>query len=729
MNLKNKHWFSFSLFREGLRQLRLITALFSLLAAAYGILSIVNIWVNYSTYANPESFIPILRTMPEAQPLLLISFCVVTPILTLYMFRFLNSRRDCDFYHALPDNRICLFNSFFAAILVSVMIYMAVCILSVGISSLVFSAWVTLDWSSVFQYAIHLFAASFYVAAFVSIAMAVTGTLISNLIVSGLLIFGPRLILIAVSSVVLSHLPLIPDNYQRALLSNNYNIVNGMVFGILGNNYSYSIVLTSAAAFWYTMAMGLVLTVIAAILFYRRKSEAAGQSAPNRILGAIYRLSIAYMISLVPLSVIFDYKIEHISLDREDFFNLFILYLIVAAVFYLYELLMTKKLKRLWKVTPSLLLIPVLNVLTLIIMSTCYSQALSFTPDASEITGIQFLTSRSYNWSYGAYCYDYYKKETENLPLTDEVICDIIARNLAAETEALQNDSYSDYVRTNSNAVNVAVVTKGKTAYRTVYMNSMDMAVLTNQLSYNPELEELYSALPDRNEASFQMRLGDEAIVRNSDEEKAIYQALLQDIEEMGFENWYSYVNEYTDTSYTLTLLQLSVSRNDSLLVLGVPLAPELPHTFAAYLNTLDGQPEALQELSYILDSSLDGSLAYLYLYCQVYLPDGTWYDLNTSIWNNEYSDSGYETEIDGLPGLDLESVQSILTALQTESVTPLSADQILIHLNCDWFAGTDEYAGDYSIRSVWLGFNQLPEAIQEWITWITYQPGIQEVY
>lgn len=716
MNMKNKHWFSFSLFREGLRQLRVITCLFSLLAAAYGVLSNVSIWVDVSRYRDPETFYPILRSMPEAQPLLMISFCVLAPILTLYMFRFLNSRRDSDFYHALPENRICLFNSFFAAILASIAIYMAVCILSVGITCLLLSSLVRLDWGSLLQYTVHLFAASFYVAAFVSIAMTVSGTFISNVVVSGLLIFGPHIILTVIKELVFNSLPFIPTAYQSSLFNNNYNIVNGLIFGLLGNNYSYSIVLTKAAAFWCTLAMSLVLTVIAAVLFYYRKSEAAGQSAPNRVLGAIYRLSIAYMVSLIPLSIIFDYKTSHISVDRVDIFHLFILYLIVAAVFYLYELLMTKKLKRLWKITPSFLLIPVLNVLTFIIISICYSQALSFTPDSSEITGVQFMASRTYRWDQNSYLYDYYDKEAENIPLTDDVICEIIARNLAAETEALQNGEYWRYTSTYNNFVNVAVVTDGKTAYRSVYMSGADMSALANQLSYNPQLEDIYSSLPDRKAASFQMTLDGDPVDKDSALANDFYQALQQDMEEMGFAGWYSYVHQHSDTSYTLADLYLSVSQNGSLLVLEIPITPELPYTASVYLNTLSGQQEAVQEISAILDSCTDGTFRYIDLFCQVYLPDGHQYGLDAGIWVGEEYGSQTEQERSGIESF--EDLQAILRTLETESTTPLRLDQVLVNVYCHWDSDSDDYHGSYNINSIWIGFDELPESFRKWIAY-----------
>jgi ABC-2 type transport system permease protein len=213
---------------------------------------------------------------------------------------------------------------------------------------------VSLAGKELLTYALHLFAASLYVSAFVAIAMALTGTFFSNVIVSGLLIFGPRILITVIKTLVMNYLPFVLTD-RIGLLSNNYNVVNGIIFGLFGNNYSYSIVLNSPSAFWVTLAMGCILTVIAAVLFCHRPSEAAGKSAPNKVLGTVYRVSITYLASLLPVSSIFEHIINGTSYNRVSLYDLFIIYLLVVAVFYLYELFMTRSLRQLWKITPSLL--------------------------------------------------------------------------------------------------------------------------------------------------------------------------------------------------------------------------------------------------------------------------------------------------------------------------------------------------------------------------------------
>lgn len=724
MNM-HKKWFSFSLYREGLRQLKVITCLFSLIAAAYGILSNVGIWVNNSRYMNPADVAPALRSMPGAQPFVMISFCVLAPILTLYLFRFTNSRRDSDFYHALPESRVCLFLSFYAAILTSIVFYLAVCVLSTGISALLLSHWVKLDWTSVLHYVTSMFAASFYVTAFVSIAMAVTGTFLSNVVVSGLLIFGPRIILTVLVQMVNSALPYVLLDFDNPLLNNQYNIVNGLIFGFLGSNYSYSIVLASPAAFCCTVAMGILLTAIAALLFYRRKSEAAGQSAPNRILGAIYRLSLTYMVSLIPISIIFEYKTGGYRFDRTVIFNLFILYLVVAAVFYLYELLMTKKLKRLWQITPSFLLIPVLNILTLVIMNGCYNSALSFTPASYEITGIRVLVNRSYRSDLGSYYYNYYEKKAEDIPLESEEICSIISGSLQNQTDAFLEDSYWSYISSHPENIDIAVKTRGKTAYRTVHMTTPDMEALADQLSLHPQLEEIFSTLPDLHALSFRMYLDDADIPRNSPLEQDLYEALQSDMEEMGFVRWYSYINRLDDSQgnpVTLAYLTLCVTQNDALLALDVPISAALPHTSSVYLASLPDPQDSLAEFSQALgqySGGMSGGVnGYLETDCSVYLPDGMQYGLYAYI--NSFSGEENGVESDGIASY--EDLQQVLKDLSACAADEVRDDQILIRIGGNWYIEDEGKGGQYTLDPVWIKLNEMPESIRKWISF-QYDP------
>lgn len=114
-----KSWFSFRLYQEGLRQLRLIGIMGMVILGLEAILIPVGRVVSLRQmehYAEGGRVSKELLNFPEMHPLLVLCFCVLAPLMVLYLFHFLNKRNASDFYHAIPETRLCLFISFFAAV-------------------------------------------------------------------------------------------------------------------------------------------------------------------------------------------------------------------------------------------------------------------------------------------------------------------------------------------------------------------------------------------------------------------------------------------------------------------------------------------------------------------------------------------------------------------------------------------------------------------------------------
>ena len=75
---------------EGLRQLRVMGVLCSVILEVVVLLCCYNSARYQSIDFEATSFLVLLGVM------------AMTPLMTLYLFRFLNHRESCDFYHALP---------------------------------------------------------------------------------------------------------------------------------------------------------------------------------------------------------------------------------------------------------------------------------------------------------------------------------------------------------------------------------------------------------------------------------------------------------------------------------------------------------------------------------------------------------------------------------------------------------------------------------------------------
>ena len=112
-----KTWFCPHLYADGLKQLRLMGVLFTVATTLVAIISPIMTYLDFLSYYNPENtYTPDEVTCYSMNPLLVLLFCAFAPLMTLYLFSFLNKRETSDFYHAIPATRQCLFFSFLAAI-------------------------------------------------------------------------------------------------------------------------------------------------------------------------------------------------------------------------------------------------------------------------------------------------------------------------------------------------------------------------------------------------------------------------------------------------------------------------------------------------------------------------------------------------------------------------------------------------------------------------------------
>ena len=100
-----KKFFNSHLFKEGFKQLKL----FGIISLIIYMLSVILIFINE---VDGRRIVDIY----DCNPLVLLSFTVLAPLFTLFLFSFITSRNSSDFYHSIPYTRTCIFVSFFASI-------------------------------------------------------------------------------------------------------------------------------------------------------------------------------------------------------------------------------------------------------------------------------------------------------------------------------------------------------------------------------------------------------------------------------------------------------------------------------------------------------------------------------------------------------------------------------------------------------------------------------------
>ncbi len=622
-----KSWFDPRLYREGLRQLRVIGVLSLVLMTLAAVLApvgqAIQIAADQEIAAAAGRNISIENlTLLGSHPLLLLGFPVLAPAMSLYLFHFLDRREACDFYHALPQTRGCLYRSFAAALLTWLVgVLLASTLVNMGVCALL-GRYLALVYSSVPVLLFNLTAASVLVAAGTVLAMSLTGTVFTNIVSALLILFVPRIFMQAVSSFLGSAMPYVSESHLFPLLDYSWNLVSGLPLSYLLGTYRD--VVYGWHGGLYTLALGAVYLVLGGLFFRRRKSEAAGQAALSRGLQLAFRLAAALTICLIPMGMIFEALVTGGGLSRLGgswFFSLLVAYLIAAIVYFLYELISTRKLRNLARAVPGLGILAVLNLVLVLGMFGVYRYTSAQQPAAEEISYVT-LPSEGNVWvSYGSgsggqEVEDYFGARLEEVRLDSPETRQLISQRLS-QTIAYYREDSGQSIREmleGSQAWSrlVRIQAGHKTLYRYVYLTEADRQLLARELQNKAEAAAVYQDLPaeDLRETWIHSsdRLTDAAAGR-------VYQSLRQEAAAMDFMDWYSLVEggnpdlENTVVGY-LTLITYWQNRG---LGTDLPISTQMPETFRIYMEE---QKEAQRQDVAALAESLEkgsGMLTSLY--------------------------------------------------------------------------------------------------------------------
>lgn len=423
-------FFSFKLYLQGLKKSRLqgIT-LMGVVTALTALVPTVT-WFSSRHINYEEGYVPTTTMVSYdgfAIPLLLLLF--LTPILVLSMFSFLNKRNESDFYHSIPFTRPCVYFSFFAACMTWVVFTLVTSLLSATL------LWAVVPYTAVpfalpFVHFIVYFLATLLLAAFTVVAMTLTGTVISNLLILGLLFFFVRVagaIFIAcmesLYSVVIWELSL------AEFLQLDYNIPLGLLAPyLLGGDFT---VFDNYGLWIYTAVISIGLIAAGCWLYTRRRSEMAGQSAPNNFLQHTYRIMISLPFVFLMVYGIFEEGFSELAL---------VLTVITLLVYYVYEIVTTKRLKNLLKATVFLPVLIVGGIAFALVVTLSGKAAIAYTPDADEIESISIYDPNINHRP------TYELMNTTNVAINDPKVLEFVANELKEMKQVISEHDAQYYL-------------------------------------------------------------------------------------------------------------------------------------------------------------------------------------------------------------------------------------------------------------------------------------------
>ncbi len=559
----SKRLFDPKLYAEGLRQLRVLGILY-LVIMEIGILL-------YSAQLSQRKY-PIPDYRPHS--LFLLGGMAMSGLMVLYLFRFLNRRESCDFYHALPHTRTSLFLSFYCAALT----WSAAGLLLPTVSQPLFlyaffhrtGGFPVSAVGDILAQFLFGLAAMLFVAAVTALAMSLTGTTLSNMLAAGLFVLAPRTLVMVYMSAVQSILPILPSR-SESLFDLHYNPIFYLI------EYPGS---AEPTAILYSLVIGLLYTALAVFLFCRRRSETAGQAARNRFLQAVFRLLLAMLICLYPCVRIVQGKY-----DDSNALLLVTVYIAAVIVYFLYELITTRKVKNLIRAVPSLGILLIMNVAFVGSLAGIREVILSQTPNAEEVQSIVF---RSVSSASG-----YLEARATNISVEDKNTIYQVTNRLKEEVWTLRENSryasryplYSDLTR------EVELHTDSGVIRRVLTFSLSENEQIVNKLQQEEAYRKAYMELPPSSGGEISVSIRGLAESQAS----ALYEQLRQEVNEIGFDQWHDIVqNSFTYDSFLLNRedgilhfsnLYISGQVKGEWHTTAITLSTKLPRTLEAYLK------------------------------------------------------------------------------------------------------------------------------------------------
>ncbi len=476
MKFSFKNIFSFRLYVEGLKKVRLVGVAAAIttivLNALIPFLDIVGGGGRGSkTYISYGAFIPF--------SLMMMLFSV---IMVQSMFSFLNERRDSDFYHSIPQKRICVYLSFLSAVLTW--------IAGILFANSLFNAilWAlaphyTFAASSILIAPLIMFLAAAFTGAFMALAMMLTGTSVSNWLIFTLLFLFVR----TVGGLFVACLgDLIPfmsiEHSAWHILTPTFFLPFALLPAVIGSVTRH----ITTGLVLYTIAATVVLYGLAGLAYVKRRSESANKSAPSRLLQHVYRSAVTLPFLLLGAFVMIG--------SREFDFSIAFLFLLLAFIVHaIFELMTTKKLKNLWRSLP-VMLVPILltGAFTLSVYGA-QRVVLSDPIEADEIESVGFYWGNTYAADYNAI-------RTSHVAVDDEEAKAIVADLIAYASQAVEEGYYgtTKYYGGRATTHNTIFVKlkSGQTRVLNLRMLRSSETALEQILKQSPEYQKAQIALP-----------------------------------------------------------------------------------------------------------------------------------------------------------------------------------------------------------------------------------------
>ena len=570
-----KNMFNFNLYKETFRQLRITGLIMTVIMIFIGAIIPISAYISV-TQDIDSGFYPtdyqLLLPSNDFSIFLIIIFVIAAPMLTLSAFSFLSKRNTCDFYHSIPHKRTAIYFSILASVISWLAIILFSNVLVTVIFFKIFSKHIVFNAMPLIITAINHFVSALLVTASVSFACSITGTLLNNVLVSGLIIFLPRILIFCFTTLIVSTLPFVYSFDTFFLLKNDINLIIGTLYNLL-SGYDYMNLASFGGYTVYTLILAILYILLAAWMFKKRKSEAAGSSSVNNKVQLICRLCIGIIFTLpaiIELYYIFLFSNYNSNLSELILF-IVIDFIIAITAMFIYELITTKKIMKALKTfitAPVLLIIDAALILFLIFM---FNKTLNFVPEIDEISYISFGSYNEYDET------EYFDMKKSTVQIKDKELIQLLTNAMSDNIEDYNGESF--YTHYNyAEHVRIIFNCDGKEYKRLIYLSPADAEKYNNILENLDIFKKIYLDIPDINDKN--TTFNDNFL--SNEKSKAVYEKLYSEIQS----NPTPLLNYFNGSnSYDIDTLYFSTNVDDRIYYGHLPILAEYEESTQLYLN------------------------------------------------------------------------------------------------------------------------------------------------
>lgn len=583
--MKNK-FFDKNLFVEGLLQLKTIGVVTT-------ILSVVIACITPLIYLSDKGITGI--SIYSANPFIYLIAYLIAPIMAFILFSFLFKRNKSDFYHSIPQKRNAIYFSFALSIAVWVVFELLISMTTALGGAFLVKAYYIKSLADVLPLLLNLISTAFLLISAVLLGASVTGRLFTSLSVTAMVLVYPRFCCTCYCAAMIGTVSKIDGTHFIPTYLSNYN---SLFF-----NY------TDIYSFVYTFILALIILIIGAVFFKKRKSQTAERSSSSPRSQTVIRVLISMCFCVPAVCIIFYDIFGYLNFDyyEDNYYQLIIiLYIFAFILYFLYEILSTKSTKNILKAVKDIGYVVVANILVFAVLAGSAFVINSYSPSAEKVESIEILGIYDYEhdeYNFGNMLFEgaYYSY------IENEYIPENIFPNLPLEiTGSAGIKTVCNNYNREKDETNYIVKCKfnqGTSKYRDIVLTQEDISNLVSSIKIdreklnlkinyldNPTKFEIYDEQSGFTDNAF----SDKTALQQQEILKNIFTTALEEVSTMSEEDLaktYLYMyydgafsNDYINDSTSIFIIEFLENSK----IYQLPIYPTMKKTVSAFIKATD---------------------------------------------------------------------------------------------------------------------------------------------